>query len=185
MTTLTTLWRALESNYGLLVLAGMFYLVWKMSTWKGGIEHRLDNVEKTVEKYTEKTDEIYNIIVGRFGHGVGQTESPERLTEYGAELAGKIDARKIVDKYADAVYRETENMNAYQVQQHCFVFCRDPLMNDLEKVDRAYFDKISNLAFEEGLHLAEISYVLGLEMRDRVLQMREKSHAEAAEHSPA
>ncbi|MDD9884218.1 MAG: hypothetical protein OXU62_06770 [Gammaproteobacteria bacterium] len=114
MTTISTLWRALESNYGLLVLAGMFYLGWKMSTWKGSIENRLSGVENLAERYAKKTDEIYTIIVGRFGRSVDQATSPVTLTEYGAELSGKINARKTVDAYADALYQEAKDMNAYE-----------------------------------------------------------------------
>lgn len=185
MTTLTTLWRALESNYGLLVLVGMFYLGWKLSTWKSGIENRLSGVEKLVERYIKKTDEIYTVIVGRFGRPVDQSTSPVTLTEYGTELSEKIDAQKIVDAYADALYREAENMNAYEVQEHCFAFCNSRLLDDLKKTDRAHFDKISNIAFEDGIQMEKLTRVLGLELRDRILQMKGKSHAEVDEHSPA
>jgi len=88
MTTLTTLWRALESNYGLLVLAGMFYLGWKMSGWKGGLENRLSGVESLVERHTKKTDEIYTVIIGRFGRPVEHATSPVIGTEKPAPAFG-------------------------------------------------------------------------------------------------
>jgi len=218
MTTLTTLWRVLESNYGLLVLAGMFYLGWKMSTWKGGIENRLAaverlvessmagverlvedriagverlvenrmaGVERLVERYTKKTDEIYTVIVGRFGGSVAKSDSPVRLSDYGADLSEKIDAKTVVDAYAEAVYCETDDMNAYEIQEHCFAFCNDRLLDDLKENHRAHFDKISNVAFEDGIEMKKLLYVLGLELRDRVFQMQDKSHDEVDEHSPA
>lgn len=184
MTTISTLWRALESNYGLLVLAGMFYLGWKMSTWKGSIENRLSGVENLAERYAKKTDEIYTIIVGRFGRSVEQATSPVTLTEYGAELSDKIEARTIVDAYADALYQEAKDMNAYEVQEHCFLFCKNRLLDDLEKSDRDYFDKISDIAFQEGIEMEKLMRVLGIELRDRILQMKGKSHAEVDAHSP-
>ena len=176
--------RALDSGSWIFILGALVFIGWKASTWKANIEHRLSSVEKTMETFSGKLDEVYIAIIGRFGRAVEKSTSPVTLTEYGVELAGKIDAQKVVDAYADKLHRETENMNAYKVQEYCFSFCKEKLPDDLEQNDKTYFDKISNVAYEEGINIEKLTRVLGIKLRDKVLSMKGKSHAEIDEHSP-
>ena len=97
MTAISTLWRTLESNYGLPLFARIFYLSWKMSSWKDDVENRLSGVECLVERYTKNTNEIYTVTIGCFSRPMGQTTNPAMLTEYDAELSDKINAKKILD----------------------------------------------------------------------------------------
>ncbi len=57
-------------------------------------------------------------------------------------------------------------------------------MNDLETEDKYQFDKMLQVAFDEGIDIEKITRVVGIALRDRVLQMEGKSHAEVDEHSP-
>ncbi|WP_424946577.1 hypothetical protein [Candidatus Spongiihabitans sp.] len=173
------------------VVIAVIGVVWKISTWTTTVDNRLSGVEKiiegltkNVEGLTKKVDEVYRVIVMRHGRAIEKIDSPVTLSEYGQELFEKIDAEKVVDAYADKLHGDTQGMNAYKVQEQCFLFCKEKLLDDLEAKDKDQFDKISQVAFDEDIDIEKITRVVGIALRDRVLQMEGKSHTEVDEHSP-
>ncbi len=184
MSTFSTILQTLNHSWTWVLVALVVIAIWKVPTWKVSIEHRLSAVEKAVDGLSGKMDEVYSVIINKYGRAVDQAGSPVTLTEYGKELFARIDAEKIVDKYVDRLLQETKDMNAYQVQEHCFLFCKETLLADLEEQDKDSFEKISTVAFEEGIDLEKITRVVGISLRDRVLPMQGKSHIEVDDHSP-
>ena len=183
MNIFSTAMQTLNQHWVLLVLAVVF--LWKISTWKANIENRLSNTEKSLDvlsknldALSKKVDDLYSIIISKFGRSVEQADSPVTVTDYGKDLSGRINAEAVVDVYADNLYEETKGMNAYQVQEHCFIFCKEKLLNDLEKKDKAKFDNLSAVAFDEGIEIEKLMRIVGILLRDRVLSMKGKSHAE-------
>lgn len=168
-----TLWTVIV---GLLILGGIF--IWKVSGWKTSIEADL-------AKVSEQVDLVYKIIVNRFGRDVQQTSSPVTLTDYGRRISKRITAEKIVNKYAEELNKKTEGMNAYQIQEECFSFCEEDLLERLRETDKKSFDEISEVAFDDGIKLEKITRVIGIELRDRVLSMCGKPQIEVDEHSPS
>ena len=173
------------------VVIAVIGVVWKISTWTTTVDNRLSGVEKiiegltkNVEGLTKKVDEVYRVIVMRHGRAIEKIDSPVTLSEYGQELFARIDAEKIVDAYVDKLHGDTQGMNAYKVQEQCFLFCKEKLLDDLEAKDKDQFDKISQVAFDEDIDIEKITRVVGIALRDRVLQMEGKSHTEVDEHSP-
>ncbi len=176
--------QALNNPITWFFLVGLGFLFWKVPTWKAGIEYRLSGVEKSVNELSRKADEIYSVLINKFGRAVDQAGSPVTLTQYGKDLFSQIDAEKIVNKYADKLLEETESMNAYQIQEYCFDFSRKDLLNDLEQHDKESFNKISTVASEEGIDLEKLTRVIGISLRDRVLSTQGKSPMEVDDHSP-
>ena len=183
MNNFITLLRDWEIPWIFGIALGVF-LLWKVPVWKTSIEHRLTAVEKAVEDFSGKMNEVHSAIINKYGRAVDQVGSPVVLTEYGKDLYQKIDAEKIVNKYADRLLQETKNMNAYEVQEHCFGFCKEKLLGELKHQDEVSFEKISAVAYEEGIELEKITRVIGISLRDQVLSMQGKSHAEVDDHSP-
>ena len=200
-----------QSWIWVVAVAGIWFL-WKVPTWKAGIEHRLSNVEKSVDKLESSVDklessvdkleisvdklessvgklsgkvnEIYGVIINKFGRDVAQADSPVILSDYGKDLYNRIDAEKIVDRYAERLLQETKGMNAYQIQEHCFLFSKNNLLEDLEKNDKESFETVSDVAYMEGIDLEKIMRVVGIPLRDRVLSMQGKSYTKVDDHSP-
>lgn len=109
---------------------------------------------------------------------VAADHSPLSLNEFGQELSRKMYAPSIVEKYTEHLIdkAKTENMNAYQIQQSCISFATNELIDDLEEKDKNLFNEISDIAFNEGVAIETLTYVLGLELRDRVLKAVGKTH---------
>ncbi len=114
------------SSWGWVVVA-VFVIgaVWKTSTWKTTVDNKLSGFAQAIEILTGKVDEVYREIVMSRGRAIEKIDSPVTLSEYGQELFEKIDAEKLVDAYADKLRGDTQGMNAYKVQEHCFLFCKE------------------------------------------------------------
>ena len=192
MPNFSTIMRALDGPSIWIVISLFAFFLWKASAWKTNVENKLSNVEnglsnieKVVEKLSKKVDALYNIIMEKYGRSVDQASSPVTLSDYGKDIAGRIDVEKIVSVYADKLHRETKNMNAYQIQEHCFDFCNNKLVKDLEKKNKEFFEKLSEVAFADGVDIEKITRVVGIKLRDRVLEMKDIVHAEVDQHSPS
>ncbi len=184
--------RSLNDPSVWIVIPLILFLLWKASAWKTNVENRLSNVEnglsnieKVVEKLSKQVDALYNVIMEKYGRSVDQSSSPVTLSDYGKDIASRIDVEKIVSVYADKLHRETKNMNAYQIQEHCFDFCNNKLVQDLEKKNKEFFEKLYEVAFADGVDIEKIMRVVGIELRDRVLEMKGLLHTEVDQHSPS
>ena len=167
-----------------IILGILVFFLWKVPTWKTNIENRLSAVEKAVDNLSDKMDEIYSVIIRQFGRTVEKIDSPVTLSEYGKELFDLVDAEKIVNGYAEKMYNETQGMNAYKVQDYCFTFCKEKLMDDLEANNKDQSEKMAVVAFDQGINMEKITRVVGIALRDRVLQMGGKLHTDVDEYSP-
>ncbi len=190
MNNFSTITQVFGQSWFWAVIAAVGVIVWKTATWKGATDHRLSSLEKMVPEVYERLDRILTLLMTvkmtvKPGHPVDESGSPKRLNNYGKELSGKIDAKKIAATYAGKMHDETQDMNAYQVQEHCFLFCVGKLLADLEKNDKDSFNRISAVAYEDGLEIEKLMQVIGFELRDQVLAMKGKTHAEVDEHAPA
>ena len=156
----------------------------KLETSVDKLESSVGKLENSVGKLSEKVNEIYGVIINKFGRTIDQADSPVILSDYGKDLYNRIDAEKIVDRYAERLLQETKGMNAYQIQEHCFLFSKDNLLEDLEKNDKESFETVSDVAYMEGIDLEKIMRVVGIPLRDRVLSMQGKSYTKVDDHSP-
>ena len=109
--------------------------------------------------------------------------SPVSLTEKGLEIANKINSEQLATKYVTRIRDEIQDMNAYQIQEHCFRFARNDLLDILEQEDKGSFDKISDLASEQGIQIDNILSVIGVNLRDETLKLVGKLHEEVDELS--
>lgn len=156
--------------WSLAVIAFAIWAVWKVSNWKTTVDNKLSSCEKALENLTGKVDEVYRVFVGSLGRAVQKVDSPVQLSEYGQALFDKIDAEEIVATYADRMCGATQGVNAYQAQEYCFSFCKEQLLNDLETSNKSQFDKMSQVAFDEGIDIEKITR--GIALRGRVIHMK-------------
>ena len=75
-------------------------------------------------------------------------------------------------------------MNAYQIQEHCFDFCKEKLVEKLQETDKESYEKISAVAFDDGIEMETVTQVISIKLRDMVLSLHGKAHTEIDHHSP-
>ena len=182
---INTIIQSLANFHGLAILLVAVWLAWKVASWKATVDGRLTGIEKAVETLTQrmdtlthKVDDIYRWIMNDSFRSIEKVDSPIALSEYGKELFYLIDAEKIVNQYAEKMYNETQEMNAYKVQEYCFTYCKEKLMDELEENDKEQSEKMALVAFDQGINMERITRVVGIALRDRVLQKGGELHTE-------
>ena len=108
------------------------------------------------------------------------TASPLKLTDSGEKTAKSIHAYQLAEKYGDRVSLE-KDANAYQIQQACFAFSEKELLSQLDKNERQHLEK---QAFEQGTNVAHFLKIIGILIRDRVLQSRGMQSREIDDNAP-
>lgn len=158
--------------------------------WIVSAHHKLKDLEpvrehtKSLAKAAELIPKIYGMLLNHYGTDIFKATSPVSLTDYGKSLSQEIDAQFLVEKYKEEIKKETANMNAYEIQQYCFDFAENKVLDDLKKTEVERFNKITELAYQQGVDVEKIMRVLGLELRDSILGLVGKTHQEVDDNSP-
>ena len=138
------------------------------------IEGRIEKIEGNLEKLESKFEKIIDILVEAVGQTLAKHSSPLTLTDYGIAIAEKIDADDIASEYAEKLYSDIQSFNAYQIQEYCFDYCRNKLLDHLKENSPHQYQTIHTVAFEEGLEIENItSRTIGIKLRDYLLAKKE------------
>ena len=142
----------------------------------GKISTELDNLSTTMNAF------LIGMMISQSKPSV-KHDGPISLNEYGIALSQKMDASSIADQYIQKLIDEAkeQHMNAYQIQQSCFNFSANEILENLEKDDKEQFDRLANLAYDEGIIIEALMQIVGFVLRDQVLQAIGKSHKEIDE----
>ena len=114
-----------------------------MESLAGQLSNRLDKINDDIKA-------IYKLIVG---NPLERSTSPISLTEHGKSLAERLEASKIVNLKLDQVMMAVEGMNAYQIQDYCFAFSKEKLVDELQEKNPELAHKIYEVAFDEGVEI--------------------------------
>ena len=136
------------------------------------IREKMNLLIGRVDAVSDRVDTLSDEMIASRGKGVYQSDSPLSLNEYGESLSKKIDVKTITDRYREELTKKAkkQEMNAYQIQQSCFHFAQDQIPKDLEENSKEQYDQLSNVAFKEGIHIRDLMRVIGLILRDQVLE---------------
>lgn len=134
--------------------------------WVGIISYLNQNdLSKLIIALTER---VNNLDVGK---RVVETASPIALTDYGRGLSELVRAKELASKYINEVALSLDDANEYQIQEACAVFAENQLLNNLKADERAFLEMI---AYQDGIEISKITRVIGVEMRDLLLEKRAK-----------
>ena len=193
-----TVQNLIESLSPWIIIVLVPFIFWQIPVWKTRIESKVENVElrqdklderydKSDEKYLklqEKIDDLYKLLLGAIGPQFLKSGSPLRLTDHGNKISERIAAARIANNCAVKIIDKTVNLNAYEIQEFCFEFCKGKLLEELEKDNFEQYEIIQTVAFEEGVEIEKITRVIAIELRDKILSMKGTAHSEIDEHSP-
>ncbi len=91
-----------------------------------------------------------------------KSTSPLTLTDYGIEISEKIHAKEIANRYAGKLTAEVKGLNAYQIQEYCFDYCKEKILDDLKMNDQNKYETIHTVAFENGVDIERITRVIAI-----------------------
>jgi len=143
------------------------------SKWEGSVEARLVHLEKFLEKIDLKIDKITDKILPLFSHvsrKVIGSDSPLRLTDFGKEIAEKLNADHWADQLAETVKEEVKGKEPYNIQEFSFKYVQDD--DHYSDEDRQF---IRNVAYEKGVSENQVREVIGIELKDKLLEIEGES----------
>lgn len=136
--------------------------------WKGGVNVKIKDFEKYIEKVDNFMDEMrkkFDDILERTRATTVQNASPKKLTELGQSVSEIIDASNWAEERANELTDEVAGMSAYDIQSHAFQYAKKYRYE--EDMDA----RIKQCAFEKGIDRDDVIDVLGIKLRDRLLSL--------------
>ena len=123
-----------------------------------------------VDSLAGKVEDISGRMNTLGGNNFIGNHSPLSLNDKGKKLAEKMHASDIASRYKEKLVREAENSRPYQIQKNCFDYARREIPADLEKEDQEEYEHLTDVAFDEGVEIEILMYILGIVLRDQVLE---------------
>ena len=129
------------------------------------VDERMEKFDKRMEKFDKRIDDILN----RLSPPPTTTESPIRLSELGEQISKNVGAKAWAAEVAQELVDQTKGMNPFEVQTLSFEHAKS-----FEPGDEL-LAKMQQSAHESGLDLEGVERVLGVELRDHLLQLNNLS----------
>jgi len=147
-------------------------------------DRRFDALEKRTDQRFAAVDQRFSEVIERIRDIESEIRSPQdpqprsgsrsprTLTESGKDLAKKMDASSLAERYIDELTKQAEerDMSPYQIQELCEDFAYGKVRMHLRENDKEQYRKLEDVAYNEGVHLSELMHVLSLVLRDHVLE---------------
>ena len=141
--------------------------------------NKVATLEKTTEHVVNKvavlentTESISRQMAGVGGRQYTEANSPMSLNDRGRELSKEMGAAEIASKYRAKLVDKArdEDGGPYQIQESCFDCAAKEILKDLEEKDKKTFRHLTDIAYKEGVQIEILMRIVGLVLRDQVLQ---------------
>ena len=153
-------------------VSGLATVIFKVGVWKSKVDSGMSGAEKSMEGLRAEMRDFMNEIrsdikkiFNRLSPTIG-SGSPISLTKLGEKVSEEIDAPRWARNMAPTFLDEVKGQSPYFIQEFCMDFCTTKYKPD---DDLKY--RLEQCAFENGVDLDSVLRVLGVELRDRVLEL--------------
>lgn len=181
----------LNSSVAILMLLVIlaFWATYKL----GGILKSFNFFEKNNSKFESNIDTIKNDLseakatvnlLYQAHLKTIESHSPINLSEIGKKISSEINAEQIVINHWDEIKSKIDSMNVnnpYDVQTISLDLSKGYLQTILTEDEKS---KIKNIAFEKGMNLLQIYPILGVIIRDKILQEKNIKIEDIDKHDP-
>lgn len=134
-------------------------------TWIG----KVNTDRKTFRDFMNEVRGDIKKILNRLPASTIQRGSPLMLNELGKKVAECLEAHEMVNSIFDDAYQNAQGKPAFDVQQMCF----DYVLKDWEPPDN-FTERIKDCAYKHGIDRKQTMNVIAIQLRDRILEKREK-----------
>ena len=153
------------------VLLVAFAAIFKLGNWYGEVNSDRKRYDQVIEDIRRELGEIRKDIKDIFRRLPPEpttSTSPIRLSDIGEQISNDIDAKAWAEEMAQNLIGEAKGMTPYRVQELSFDHASS------FEPDNALLDRMQQSSFETGIDLEGVRRVLGVELRDRLLQLNGK-----------
>ncbi|MDE2826981.1 MAG: hypothetical protein OXL40_06685 [Bacteroidota bacterium] len=141
----------------------------QLAEWKGSVQKDLSAINKFMARVDEKFENINQTffkVFARLSGNVASDNSPRQLNDLGKEIAKLINADTWSKQLSYVVYPKLTSKESYDIQEFSLMY----VWNDNNYTDQER-QLLRRVAFEKGISENEVQEVLGLELRDKLLEM--------------
>ena len=143
----------------------LIFAVFRIGKWCGEV----NSDRKIFKEFMEEIRRDIKDILNRLSPPPTTTESPIRLSELGEQISKNVGAKAWAAEVAQELVDQTKGMNPFEVQTLSFEHAKS-----FEPGDEL-LAKMQQSAYESGLDLEGVERVLGVELRDHLLQLNNLS----------
>ena len=143
----------------LTVAAGLVYALISIGKWVGSVNSDRSKFNEFIKEIRSKLDKILD----RLPPIAVSSGSPLRLTEFGEKIAKQINAEEWSVQLASKVATAVEGKTPYEIQQFCLNY-----VQELE-ISSEQHEVLYNCAYENGMDVKTVRRVLGIVLRDKLL----------------
>ena len=140
-------------------------LVFKFGSWYGEV----NSDRKMFKEFMREIRKNINDILDRLSPPPTISESPIRLSELGERISKNIGAKAWAAEVAQELVDQARGMDPFQVQTLSFDHAKS------FEPDDELLAKMRQSAYEAGIDLEGVERVLGVELRDNLLQLNNLS----------
>lgn len=171
----------------LLLMAAIGYVLVKVGQWSANFKHhhsRIDSLEGMSERViaiSTKVDLIYGLVNP---NSMTRAHSPISLTEIGAQTATSINAESLLIKYyirLKKIVDKSDPQNAYDIQNIAMSITKEKL---IEFMTASEINIIKDSAYKNGVIVEDILSILGVMLRDKILDERGIPVSDVDLHTP-
>ncbi len=163
----------------LLILVAIGIIVYKVGKWSvqfGQFDEKVKEVGNNKDRLIRLETKVDLIYQNTLRDPLVMAHSPISLTKTGKDVASKIEAQKIFDKYYSDLKNKIEEekpKNAYDIQEASMKVARESMENLLNEEELTAVK-----AFARGLLVEDIMSIFGILLRDKVLEEKKIPIAE-------
>ena len=147
-------------------------IIFSKGEWKGTVKAAIARLTKEMETLTARVDRIYDLFLERGMRTTLESQSPLKLNELGNQIANELNLESLASIHVDAMAARTENLNVYEIQQACYKYVQKDLVTELTERYPDQFRDVSRMAYKHGIPREDVLQIIGILLRDKILQLR-------------
>lgn len=140
------------------ILGGVAYLIWwmgKMDGFRTSVESNIDTIQTDIKR-----------ILGLLTKTPYSPGSPIRLNDLGKEISQELGAAEWAKNEADNLIPRVRGKEPYEIQEYCFEYVT---MKGFAASEEG-MKQVQNSAYNHGLDVGQVLRVIGIELRDVLLE---------------
>lgn len=180
-----------QLNSSVFVLLGIllctFFVIFKTGRWSEKFKHHDDKITK-IESLSEKVIELKTkvelIYENTNPRKTVSSFSPMTLTEMGKEIAVKLAANQILNKYISKLtsqVQEENPQNAYDIQMASMKVTKEKMINFLNEEE---LNAVKLEAYNRGIIVQDVMAVFGILLRNHILNLKGIPISDVDVHTP-
>ena len=152
------------------VLGAAGGIIWKTGRWVGKVDSETSGVREFAQEIRDNLREMRTHINDIFSRlpppRTVETGSPVRLSEFGRQVAAKLQADEWASQAAPTLAKDVAGKQPFEIDDFSRTYVADELLPD-----SAWKDRIAECSYEFGIDWVGVLAVMQVMLRDEILRV--------------